>query len=72
MTGDLAAELAASLTARDEEYRTLTTRLRTENVVPVAGRCLCSHSKAQHGRGEGQCYMAACGCARMRPAEAKP
>ena len=72
MTGDLAAELAASLTARDEEYRTLTTRLRTENVVPVAGRCKCSHSKAQHKRGEGQCYMAACGCARMRPAEAKP
>jgi len=65
-TEDIARELADQLVVRDEEYRTLTTRLRTENVVPVAGRCKCSHAKAQHGRGENQCYMAACGCGSFR------
>jgi len=65
-TEDLARELADQLVVRDEEYRTLTTRLRTENVVPVGNRCLCSHAKSQHGRGEKQCYMAACGCGSFR------
>ena len=64
-TEDIARELADQLVVRDEEYRTLTTRLRTENVVPV-NRCLCSHARSAHTRGELQCWSAACGCARFR------
>lgn len=32
-------------------------------------RCLCSHSKSQHRRGEGQCWSPVCGCSAMRPKE---
>lgn len=24
--------------------------------------CKCSHAKSQHSRGEGQCWLGACGC----------
>ena len=38
---------------------------------PVADkpRCLCSHAKTNHTRGEGQCWSAACGCSTYRQKE---
>jgi hypothetical protein len=36
--------------------------------APMA-RCLCSHSVRQHTRGEGNCWLRACGCTTYRPKE---
>ena len=35
-------------------------------------RCLCSHAKANHRYGYGNCWMAACGCRAHRTGQATP
>jgi hypothetical protein len=52
--------------ATDED---LAAMARDEPEPPA--KCRCSHAKSQHGRGEGQCYLGACGCSTYRPKEIK-